>query len=98
MARSLVLWLMMTSGLTDCAIDMLAGLGSDAGEGREAFPVVVLVAEKQLARLGPTEVQVRVMLPGEADAAVHLDGLGRDMEVRLGAVGLGERRRHRQRG
>ena len=73
---------------------MLAGAGSDAGEYREALPVVVLVAEEQLARLGPAEVQVRAVLPGEADAAVHLDGLGRHMEVRLGAVGLGDRRRH----
>ena len=36
------------------------------------------------------------MLPGEADAAVDLDVLGRGVEVRVGAVRLGQAGRHRQ--
>src|SRR5204862_140058 len=39
-------------------------------------------------RRGPAQVQVRVVLPGEADPAVHLDV----------EVGVADRGRHRQRG
>jgi hypothetical protein len=42
---------------------------------------------------GALEVEVRVVLPGEADPAVDLDVLGRAAEEGLGAGGLGERRR-----
>ena len=48
------------------------------------------IAEEQLARLGPLEVQVRGVLPREADAAVDLDVLGGGVEVGLRAVGLGQ--------
>ena len=58
----------------------------------QPFPVVGAVAEEQLAGLGPLEVQVGVVLPGEADAAVDLDVLGGGVEVGVGAVGLGQAR------
>ena len=35
------------------------------------------VTEQQLGALGPLEVEVGRVLPGEADAAVDLDVLGR---------------------
>jgi hypothetical protein len=46
------------------------------------------VPEERLAGLGPLEMQVRVMLAGEADAAVALDVLPRDTGVHLRGVGL----------
>src|SRR5690606_24712796 len=75
-----------------------AGTGPRRGGGRrsdaqplgEQLPVVGGVAEEQLGRLGPLEVEVGRVLPGEADAAVDLDVLGGGVEVRLRAVGLGE--------
>jgi citronellol/citronellal dehydrogenase len=54
--------------------------------GGQAFAVVAGVAEEQLAGFGPLEVQVRVVLPGEADAAVDLDVLARDVRVHLGRI------------
>src|SRR4051794_13232039 len=62
----------------------------DADALGEQLAVIRGVAEEELGRLGPLEVQVGRMLPREADAAVDLDVLGRSMEVRLGAVRLGE--------
>jgi hypothetical protein len=66
-----------------------------ADPGSEPLAVVGAVAEEQLAGLGPLEVQVGVVLPGEADAAVDLDVLGGHVEVRLCGVGLQERGQHR---
>ena len=64
---------------------------SDADALGEQLAVVGRVTEEELRRLRPFEVQVRRVLPGEADATVDLDVLGRGVEVRLRAVGLGER-------
>src|SRR6201987_5284349 len=50
---------------------------SDAQPGEQALVVGRRAAEQQLGRLGPAEVQGGRMLPGEADAAVHLDVLVR---------------------
>src|SRR3984885_6547229 len=61
----------------------------------EVLAVVGAVAQEQLAGLGPLEEQVRVMLPGEPDPAVHLDHLGGHVEVRLRRVGLEQRRQGR---
>ena len=41
------------------------------------------------------EVQVRLVFPGEPDAAVHLDGVGRDARERRRARGLRDARRQR---
>ena len=64
--------------------------GSDTDALGEQFAVVRRVTEQQLRRLGPLEVQVRRVLPGEADSAVDLDVLGGGVEVRLAAVRLGQ--------
>ena len=61
----------------------------------QPLPVVGAVAEEQLAGLGPLEVQVGVVLPGEADAAVDLDVLRGHVEVRLRGVRLHQRGQHR---
>ncbi len=63
---------------------------SDADALGEQLAVVGRVAEEQLGALGPLEVEVRRVLPREPDAAVDLDVLGGGVEVRLGAVGLGQ--------
>src|SRR5438132_9051666 len=60
----------------------------------EQLAVVRGVAEEDLRALRALEVEVRVVLPGEADAAVDLDVLGRTVEVRVGDVRLGQRRDH----
>src|SRR5580700_3451451 len=56
----------------------------------EPIPVISGRTEHHLSALGPLEVQVGGMLPGEADAAVHLDGVPRDLRVGRGAVHLGQ--------
>src|SRR5712692_4672698 len=71
-------------------------LGSDADALRDQLSVVRRVTEEDLGTLGSLEVEVRVVLPREADAAVDLDVLGGGLEVRVGAVRLGETRHHRQ--
>ncbi len=58
----------------------------------QALAVVGRAAEQQLRGLRALEVQVGVVLPGEADAAVDLDVLGRRVQERLRAVGLGDAR------
>ena len=68
---------------------------TDADALREQLAVVRGIAEEELGRLRPLEVEVRGVLPREADAAVDLDVLGRRVEVRLGAVRLGQRRDRR---
>src|ERR1700760_578608 len=69
-----------------------------ADPGGQALAVVGGVAQVQLARLGPLEVQVGVVLPGEADAAVDLDVLRGHVEVRLRGVRLDQRGQHRDLG
>src|SRR5438034_129563 len=68
---------------------------SDTDALCKQLAVVRRVAEEDLGALRPLEVEVGVVLPGEADSAVDLDVLGRGVEVRVGAVGLREARRHR---
>src|SRR5271163_1851795 len=60
----------------------------------QQLAVVRGIAQQQLGRLGPLEVEVGRVLPREADAAVDLDVLGRRVEVGLRAVRLGQRRHH----
>src|SRR5688572_3065055 len=64
---------------------------SDPDALGQQLAVVGRVAEQQLGGLRPLEVEVRRVLPGEADATVDLDVLGRGVEVGVGAVGLGQR-------
>ena len=58
-------------------------LSSQPDAGRQPLAVVAAVTEEELAGLRPLEVQVGVVLPGEADAAVDLDVLGGHVEVGL---------------
>src|SRR6266550_3871298 len=67
-----------------------SALRSDADALRQQLPVVGGVAQQDLRALRPLEVQVGVVLPGEADAAVDLDVLGGGVEVGVRAVRLGE--------
>ena len=64
------------------------GGASDTDALREQLAVVRGVAEQQLGRLRPLEVEVCGVLPGEADATVDLDVLRSRMEVGLRAVRL----------
>ena len=50
---------------------------------RDELPVVGGVAERHLGRLRALEVQVHVVLPGEADAAMHLDAVACCPAVRV---------------
>jgi site-specific DNA recombinase len=67
-------------------------LRGEAEVGGQPAAVVGRVAEQGRRRVGALEVPVRRVLPGEADAAVQLDGLGGHGPVGLRAVGLGQRR------
>jgi hypothetical protein len=54
------------------------------------------VAVLRLQRLGALEVEVQVVLPGEADAAVHLDGFAADFPRGIREVRLRDRRGQRR--
>src|SRR5687767_5073306 len=81
-----------TPAMTAKAIATSVAPCSDPDALGEELAPVRGIAEQQLARLGALEVQVRRVLPGEADATVDLDVVGAGVEVRLRAVRLGERR------
>ena len=53
--------------------------------------MLVGIAEQDLRTLGPLEPEVGVVVPGEADAAVHLDRMDGGLQVGFGGAGLGER-------
>ena len=53
--------------------DRLAGFDLGAEEAGEAGAVVGGGAEADRVEVGPLQVEVDVVLPGEADAAVHLE-------------------------
>ena len=61
--------------------DVIGSPVSQPDAGRQPLAVVAAVTEEELAGLRPLEVQVGVVLPGEADAAVDLDVLGGHVEV-----------------
>src|SRR5438132_1086455 len=84
------------NSLRSCVSSMTQRMELDPELLRDELPVVRRVAEVDLRRLRTAEVQVRVVLPREADAAVDLDVLGGAVEVRVRAVRLGERRGQRQ--
>ena len=71
---------------------------SQPDAGRQPLAVVAAVAEEQLAGLRPLEVQVGIVFPGEADAAVDLDVLGGHVEVGLRGVRLHQRGQDRDLG
>ena len=57
-------------------------------EADDPFALIDRVAQGHLVRLGPFEVEVDVVFPGEAGPAQHLDGACRGVPVDLGAVGF----------
>jgi len=56
------------------------------------------VAEEGFAGFGALEPEVGVVVPGEADAAVDLDGVDCGLQIGLGRAGLGQRSERRQLG
>src|SRR5690242_497944 len=73
-----------------------AMLASDADALSEQLAVIRRVAEVDLGALRALEVEVRGVLPREADATVDLDVLGGRVEVRLRAVRLRQCGHHGQ--
>src|SRR5262245_58506122 len=65
---------------------------SEADQLRNALAMIRGVAERELGRLRALEVQVQVVLPREADAAVELDARPRHLAVGVAHVRLGHRR------
>src|SRR5262249_13469273 len=63
------------------------------GAPDDLLAVVVDVAVHRLERLGTLEVDVQVVFPREADAAVHLDRLAAHLVRGVGHVRLGDRGR-----
>src|SRR5579863_10165362 len=66
--------------------------GAAADARREALALPGGCPEERRAGAGTLEIQLHVVLPGEADAPVQLQGVGRTSEVRLAAVALGDGR------
>src|SRR4051795_5145841 len=69
---------------------------SDTDALGKQLAVVGRIPQVDLGALRALEVQVRRVLPREADATVDLNVLGGRVEVRFRAVRLGERRHRRQ--
>src|SRR5438034_301564 len=61
----------------------------------DQLAVVLGVAVERLQRLRALEVEVQVVFPGEADAAVHLDGVAADLARGVADVRLRHRGRER---
>src|SRR3989337_785917 len=57
----------------------------------DLLPVVVAIAESNLACLGALDVEVHIMVPGIADAAVYLHSIEGAMLVGFTAPGLSHR-------
>src|ERR671919_1273184 len=66
---------------------------SQVDELRDLLAVVRGVAKRELRRLRALEIEVQVVLPGEADAAVELDAGPRHLAIRVRGIGLGHRGR-----
>src|SRR5262249_36600425 len=62
---------------------------------RDELSMEFRVAVERLQGLRPLEIEMEVVFPGEADAAVDLDGVPRDVARRLTHVGLADRGGHR---
>ena len=65
---------------------------------QHAFPMLRRAAEKHLRTLRPLVPKVRVVVPGEADAAVDLDAVLGRLHVRIGCRGLRKARQSGQLG
>src|SRR5215831_10703991 len=56
----------------------------------DQLAMILGIPEHRLQRLGAFEVEVQVVFPGEADAAVHLDGVAADLARGLAHVRLAD--------
>src|ERR1041384_6564045 len=61
----------------------------------DELAVIRRVAERHLRRLGALEIEMHVVLPGEADSTVDLDAVPGDLAIGVGYVRLGHRRGER---
>src|SRR5687768_14366783 len=80
----------MTGCDSSSAMPARAGCATkpDISSELQQGPVLVWRAEQLAERVRPLEDQVSVVLPGDRDSAVELDGLAGDGRQRVGAVGL----------
>src|SRR5688572_3011294 len=69
---------------------------SEVDQASDQLAVPGGVPEGDLRALRALEVEMHVVLPGEADSAVNLDAIAGRMAVRVGAVCLGHGRRERR--
>src|SRR5260370_20733611 len=53
--------------------------------------MLVGIAKQDLRAFGALEPEMRVVVPGEADAAMHLHCVHRGLQIGFGGAGLGER-------
>ena len=71
---------------------------SEPVDPADALAVPVGVAVEHAVGGEAPQVEVQVVLPGEADAAVHLEALLGELRARVAGVGLGDARDLRRRG
>src|SRR5690606_11217441 len=81
------------SGVNPVRMSVLLAQLQNPGNG---FALRRAVSQQGRAAARALEIQVGVVLPRKADAAVKLDGVARAIQIRVGAIGLGDRRRLRQ--
>src|SRR5690606_30261322 len=73
--------------VTSCSSDLA---DSDSGERAEALAVCGGSAEKDAVHGGSSQVEVQVVLPGDADPAVDLNAVLQDGQGLVTDVGLGD--------
>src|SRR5215510_14778087 len=71
---------------------------SDPDQLRDALAVPGRIAQEIFGPLRALQVQMHVVLPGEADSTVDLERIRGALEVGLGAIRLGQRGHPRQLG
>src|SRR5260370_19173350 len=55
------------------------------------LPMLIAIAKQDLPAFAALEPEMRVVVPGEADAAMHLDRMNGSLQLGLGGAGFGER-------
>ena len=63
---------------------------------RDALAVPARVAKRDLVGLGALQIELQIVLPGHADAAMQLDAGGADLAAGIGGGGLCHRDRERR--
>src|SRR5580704_13596458 len=77
---------------------MVPSIGSHPPRLQHPLAVPGRVAQEHLGALGALEPEVGVVVPGEADPAVDLDGVDGGLQIGLGRTGLGQSGDRRQLG